>query len=272
MRSKWQFVLSMAIFGSIGLFVRYIDLPASTIAMLRGLIGSLFLFVVMLAMKQKLNWAEIKRNLAFLVLSSVALSGNWIFLFMAFKHTTLSNAVLCYYFAPVFLMVLAKLVLKEPIAPAKVFCIGCAMLGIFLIVGSGRRASAEYHHYVGIACGLMAAAFYAGLMTLNKFIKNLTGLETTLMQLGMTTLILLPYVLLVEKVGTFQVAPRAVVLILVLGLLHTGIGFYLFFSGMQRLKGQTIAVLSYTDPLTALILSILVLREPMTIAQAWAGR
>ena len=251
--------------------MRLIDLPASAIAMLRGLVGSLFLFMVILALKQKLDWIEIRRNRVFLVLSSVALSGNWIFLFMAFKHTTISNAVLCYYFAPVFLMLLSRVVLKESIPVLKIFCIACALLGIFLIVSSGRRGSIEPQHYVGITCGLMAAAFYAGLMTLNKFIRNLTGLETTMMQLGMTTLILTPYVFLVEKVGTFHVSAGAMVLILVLGLLHTGIGFYLFFAGMQRLKGQTIALLSYTDPLTALTLSILVLREPMTLAQVLGG-
>jgi RarD protein len=264
-------MLSMAIFGSIGLFVRTLELPSSAIAMLRGLVGSLALFVVILAMKRKLNWAEIKRNWLFLTLSSMALSCNWIFLFQAFKNTTIANAVLCYYFAPVFLMVLSKIVLKEHLSLAKVCCIAFAMLGISFIVSGGRHGSAGYHHYVGIACGLMAAAFYASLMTLNKFIKNMTGIETTMMQLGLTTLILVPYVFIVEKPGAFHFSPTSIVLILILGVLHTGIGFYLFFAGMQRLNGQTIAVLSYADPLTALVLSTLLLREPLTVAQILGG-
>ena len=112
MKSKFSFLLSMIIFGTIGIFVRYIDLSSSEIALLRGLIGSLFLITVMFIMKKKISWAYVKGNALILLLSSIALGGNWIFFFQAYKHTTISNAVLSYYFAPVFVLILSPLVLK----------------------------------------------------------------------------------------------------------------------------------------------------------------
>ena len=109
MTSKIQFLLSMIIFGTIGVFVRYIDLSSSEIALVRGFIGSLFLTTVMFIMKKKISWAMVKVNAVVIVLSSIALGGNWIFFFEAIKHTTLSNATLSYYFAPVIVLILSPL-------------------------------------------------------------------------------------------------------------------------------------------------------------------
>src|SRR4051794_40089313 len=116
MKFKIQFLLSMIIFGTIGIFIRYIDLSSSEIALLRSLIGSLFLIIVMLMIKKKISWALVKVNALCLLFSSIALGGNWIFLFQAYKHTTISNAALSYYFAPVFVMILSPLVLKEKLS------------------------------------------------------------------------------------------------------------------------------------------------------------
>lgn len=271
MKARFQFILSMALFGSIGLVVRHIHLPSSEIALLRGLIGSLFLFLALIAMKQELHWALLKKNAKFIIISSCALSGNWIFLFQAFKHTTIANAVLCYYFAPVFLILLSRLVLGERISLRKAACIACALLGIGFIVNHGRAGAGGHQHLLGIASGLAAAAMYAILMVTNKFIRNLGGLETTLAQLGLTTLLLFPCVLVAGDLRPFAVASPMFLWVFVLGLVHTGIGFHLFFSGMRHLAGQTIAALSYVDPLTALVLSALILKEPLTLLQMAGG-
>jgi len=257
----------MAIFGSIGIFVRFIDLPASEIAMFRGIIGSLFLGLIVLSSSRKVRWQSIRTNFMILLLSSIALGGNWIFLFQAFKNTSISNAVLCYYFAPVFLILLSNIILKEKMESRKVLCIALATIGMAFIVNHGRAHSDHQHHLLGIAFGLLAAALYATLMMLNKFIKNLTGLETTLVQLSMASLVLMPYVLLVEGYQAFPPLAAMGGLLPILGILHTGVGFLLFFSGMQPLKGQTIAALSYVDPVTAVLLSTLLFGEHLTLGQ-----
>ncbi|MFB6469500.1 DMT family transporter [Cytobacillus sp. Hz8] len=271
MKSKIQFLLSMIIFGTIGVFVRYIDLSSSEIALLRGLIGSLFLITVMFMVKKKVSWAMVKVNALFLLFSSIALGGNWIFLFQAYKHTTISNTTLSYYFAPVFVMILSPFVLKEKLSTKKIICIGVAMLGMLLIVGNSGVSTSGLDDLIGIGYGLMAAVFYASLMLLNKFIKNMDGLEITLIQLGTASLLLMPYVFFTEKLSILEVTSSSIPFILILGIVHTGIGFLLFFSGMQKLKGQSIASLSYIDPITSLVISAGVLQEPMTFVQMLGG-
>ncbi|MEK5215773.1 DMT family transporter [Psychrobacillus sp. FSL H8-0487] len=271
MKSKIQFLLSMIIFGTIGVFVRYIDLSSSEIALLRGLIGSMFLTTVMFLMKKKISWAIVRVNALILLLSSISLGGNWIFLFQAFKHTTLSNATLSYYFAPVIVLIVSPFVLKEKLSVKKIICIAVAMLGMLFIVGNGGVNTSGLNDLIGIGYGLMAAVLYASLMLLNKFIKNMDGLETTVLQLGTATILLMPYVFFTEGFGILEVSSSSIPFILILGVIHTGIGFLLFFSGMQKLKGQSIAALSYADPITSLVISALILQEQMTFVQILGG-
>lgn len=271
MKSKVQFLLSMIIFGTIGVFVRHIDLSSSQIALLRSLIGSLFLITIMFMMKKKISWELVKTNAVFLLLSSIALGGNWILLFQAYRHTTISNAALSYYFAPVFVMILSPLVLKEKLSTKKIICIGIAMLGMLLIVGSRGVGASGFDDLLGIGYGLLAAACYASLMLVNKFIKNMDGLETTVIQLGMAALLLMPYVFFTEKFNISEVSSSSILFIVILGIIHTGIGFLLFFSGMKKLKGQSIAVLSYVDPITSLVISAVILQESMTFVQLLGG-
>ncbi|ODG93243.1 MULTISPECIES: DMT family transporter [Bacillaceae] len=271
MKSKIQFLLSMVIFGTIGVFIRYIDLASSEIALLRGLIGSLFLITYMLIGKKKISWASIKNNIYIFLLSSITLGGNWIFLFQAYKYTTVSNAALSYYFAPVIVLILSPLVLKEILSTKKLICIVIAIFGMLLVVASGGLGTARLEDFIGIGYGLLAAVFYASLMLLNKFIKNMGDLEITLIQLGTASLLLIPYVFITEGFGILDVSVSSIPFIIILGIVHTGIGFLLFFSGMQKLNGQSIAALSYVDPITSLLISTVFLHEKMTIVQMIGG-
>ncbi|WP_430742819.1 DMT family transporter [Bacillus atrophaeus] len=270
MKSKIQFILSMIIFGTMGLVVRYIDLSSSETALLSSSIGCLFLMFVFMMMKKTIPWKLVKANAYILFLSGIALGGNWIFLYQSYDHTTLTNATLGYYFAPVFVMILSPFVLKEQLSVKKMVCIGVAIIGMLLIVGNGISASGT-DDLLGIFFGLVAAAFYAALMLLNKFIHHMGRLEITIIQLGLTALLLLPYVFFTEGFGIFGVSRASVPFIIILGIVNTGIGFWLFFSGMQKLKGQSIAMLSYVDPFVAILISAIILQEQMTIVQMLGG-
>ncbi|MFF2858030.1 DMT family transporter, partial [Peribacillus sp. NPDC058002] len=183
MKSNIQFILSMIIFGTIGLVQRYIDLSSSETALLSSSIGCLFLMFVFFMLKNSISWKSVKTNASTLFLSGIALGGNWIFLYQSYDYTTITNATLGYYFAPVFVMVLSPIILKEKLPIKKIVCIGLAILGMLLIVGNGISASGE-GDLLGIFFGLVAAAFYAALMLLNKFIQNMAKLEITMIQLG----------------------------------------------------------------------------------------
>lgn len=267
MKSKTYFISSMVIFGTIGVFVRYIELVPSVIALIRGFIGGLFLLNVIIFTKQRMSCQKIKKNIPVLLLSSFALSANWVFLFQAYKHTTIANATLSYYFAPVFVIAMSPVVLKENFSLKNAVYIGIAILGLFLIVQNRDNGGAEYNHLLGIFYGVIAAAFYATLILTNKFINNMTGLETTFLQLSFATVILIPYVFVIEEIHLFQITAFSLICIIILGIIHTGVGFYLFFSGMKDLRGQSIATLSYVDPMTSLFTSIIILGEHMTLLQ-----
>ncbi|MCP1493076.1 drug/metabolite transporter (DMT)-like permease [Peribacillus frigoritolerans] len=270
MKYKIQFILSMIIFGTMGLVVKYIDLSSSETALLSSSTGCLFLVFVFFVMKKSIQWKLVKVNASTLFLSAVALGGNWVFLYQSYDHTTLANATLGYYFAPVFVMVLSPFVLKELLPIKKIVCIGVAILGMLLIIGNGISASGK-DDLLGILFGLVAAAFYAALMLLNKFIQNMGMLEITIIQLGTTALLLFPYVLFTEGFGILGVSRSSIPFIILLGVVNTGIGFWLFFSGMLKLKGQSIAMLSYVDPFVAILISAVILQEKMTIIQIIGG-
>ncbi|WP_199617578.1 DMT family transporter [Paenibacillus alkalitolerans] len=267
MKEKIYFVLSMIIFGAVGVFAKYIELSSSEIALLMSLIGSLLLFIVCVLTKIKVSWHNMKKNALALLLASISLSGNWIFLFQSYKETTIANAALSYYFAPVLVIVMSPIVLKEKLSLKKVLCVCAALFGLILILQSGR-SDEHGNHLLGIVYGLIAATFYAILTITNKFIRNMNGIEITFSQLLLSSVLLIPYLFITEeKLGLFQISSNSVILILILGILHTGVGFYLFFSGMKGLEGQSIAILSYVDPLTSLLISALVIGERMTLVQ-----
>ena len=272
MRGQSKLILVMLIFGSIGLFVKNIDLSSSEIALLRGIIGSVFLLGVSLLVKTKVSWEALKGNRLLLILSGATLGFNWIFLFESYRYTTISNATISYYFAPVFVMVLAPFILKEKLTAKKVGCIVAAMAGLFLVVFNGEGVTANTSdHAVGILYGLLAASLYAGVILMNKFITNLSGYETTFIQLIVASIVMLPYVTIQEGLNFSGITGQSLLLILIVGIIHTGLAYYLYFAAIKELKGETIALLSYIDPIFAVGLSVLFLKEGMSISQAIGG-
>jgi drug/metabolite transporter (DMT)-like permease len=270
--AKIKIVTAMLIFGSIGVFVKNTNLSSSEIAFLRGIIGSLFLVAASLIIKQKISWQALKANLVLLLVSGAAIGVNWIFLFQSYKYTTVSNATLSYYFAPVFVMIAAPFILKEKWTVAKAVCIVMAMAGLFLVVNTGASSTqGSYNHPVGILYGLSAAALYACVMIINKFIKNLSGFETTLIQLMTAAIVLLPYVLWKDNLSFSGVKTSTILIILILGIVHTGIAYFLYFTSFRDLKGQTIAVLSYIDPISAVVFASIFLGEGMGLVQILGG-
>jgi RarD protein len=271
MKGKFKIITVMLVFGSIGAFVKNINLSSSQIALLRGVIGSLFLVCASFVIKQKLSLKSIKENIVLLVLSGGAIGFNWIFLFQSYKYTTISNATLSYYFAPIFVIILAPFVLKEKLTPLKIACIITAMSGLFLVVNIGSSAGGSYNHLVGVLYGLSAAVLYASVILMNKFIKDLSGFETTLVQLMMASLVILPYVFINDGLNFSGINSSSIILILVVGIVHTGIAYFVYFTSLKELKGQTIAVLSYIDPISAVIIAAIFLGESMSITQIIGG-
>lgn len=270
MKGIIPFVASMIIFSTIGVVVREIDLASSERALMSSALGCFFLAIVFVLQKRRLQWQMIVKKLPLLLLCSVALSGNWIFLYASYDYTTIANATLGYYFAPVFALMLAPFVLKEQLSKKKIYCILLAIVGLLLVVTGGHSEHAT-NHVLGIGLSIVAALFYATLLLLTQRITQLDRLACTTLQLGLAALLLAPYVLLTEGVAMFSMSSENIPFLLTLGIVNTGIGFWLFFSGIEHLNTQRSAVLSYVDPLATIILSVFFLQEPMTLVQSAGG-
>lgn len=259
-----QYLLAMTIFGTIGLFVKYIDLPSTVIALSRGALGTLFLLIVLKLLTRKLNLQTIKANFKHLVIAGVALGLNWIFLFEAYRLTSIATATLAYYMAPIILILLSPLVLHERVSLGKWLCVICALFGMSLI--SGVWSGTDNVAFEGISMGLIAACFYAGVVINNKFLKGLDPYDSSIVQLAVAAVVLLPYVLFSVDFGSLSVTSQTIALTLAVGIIHTGVAYWLYFSAIPKLEAARIAIFSYIDPAIAILLSVFVLMEPITTA------
>lgn len=270
--SKFKIIVSMIIWGSIGIFVREINLSSLQVAFLRAFIGSIFLLFVSLTRREKFNKSLIKKNIIYLIISGIFLGLNWFLLFQAMSFTTISNAVLSYYFAPVFIVIFSSFLFKEKITVKNIVCLLLSLLGLFIIMKSnGESGLNDFNHLKGIIYGLSGAVIYAFVVMLNKYIKGLSGLHTTLIQLLVSTLVLLPFIFSSKEVILGALQGRSLVFILTLGVVHTGIAYLLYFSSINNLKGKSIAILSYLDPIVAVITAFIFLGESMGLVQILGG-
>lgn len=259
-----QYLLAMTIFGTIGLFVKFIELPSTVIALSRGALGTLFLLLVLKLLKRRINTASVKSNFKHLVIAGVALGLNWIFLFEAYRLTSVATATLAYYMAPIILILLSPILLHERIPLGKWICVICALFGMSLI--SGVWEGSENITSDGITMGLIAACFYASVVINNKFLKGLDPYDSSIVQLAVAAIVLLPYVLFTVDFSVLKPDTTTIGFTLAVGILHTGVAYWLYFSALPKLEAARIAIFSYIDPAIAILLSVFVLMEPMTTA------
>ena len=263
--SKIKVASSMFIFGTIGIFVRYIPLPSSIIAMMRAFIGTAVLLLVLALSRSKMDFAAIKKNLVKLAFSSTMMAINWILLFEAYRFTTVATATLCYYMSPIILVALSPFFFKEKLTAKKLICIGAALLGMIFVSGVIGGGGIKLSEMKGIVMGLLAACFYASVVITNKTIKGLPSFDRTIMQLAIAAVVMLPYNALTGAFAGIELNTLVVVMMIIVGVIHTGLAYWMYFGSMEHLKSQTLAILSYVDPVVAVLLSALLLREPMRV-------
>ncbi len=268
-RAKLLLSLSMIIFGTIGVFSRNIAVTSGELALYRAVLASVLIGGYFLISRQKIDFKAIKKELLLLLFSGMAMGVNWILLFEAYKHTTISAATLSYYFAPVIVTVVCPIFFREKLGKKQLLCFIMSTLGLILIIGFEGMGGGN--HVLGILLGLGAAVFYATVILLNKFIKNVEGIHRTFLQFLAAIVILVPYVLLSGDLQIGRLDGKGWVCLLTVGLIHTGITYCMYFSALKELKGQEIAILSYLDPLVAVAISFFVLGEDMTILQLIGG-
>ena len=266
---RFMLITSMTIFGTLGLFVRNIPVSSGELALYRAVLAAILIAGYLLLSGQKISFSNMKKEVPLLLASGVAMGINWILLFEAYKYTTVSVATLSYYFAPVIVTVVCPILFREKLTAKQIVCFAMSTLGLVMITGIGEVGRGN--DFIGILFGLGAAVFYATVVLLNKFIKNVEGIHRTFLQFLAAIIILIPYVAMTSGVSLGTLNPIGWINLLIVGLVHTGITYCMYFSSLKELPGQKAAILSYIDPLVAVLISVTILGESMTLWQVVGG-
>ena len=263
-KARLQLIFTMLLFGTIGTLSRYIDMPSSVIALGRAFFSVLTIILILALRRQKLDWDDIKRNIGWLTLSSVFMCCNWVCQFEAFKYTTIAVSTLCYYMQPVFYILAAAIVIKEKLSPRKLVCVAVAFCGMIFVSGV-LQTGFHISELKGVLFGIAGGFFYAMVVLINKYMKDISPVNTTIMQMALVSLIMLPYSAATGGLAAARVTTVGIICLIVLGALHTGIAYIIYFDAVNKLSAQTVGILSYIDPVEAVLLSAFFLKEPLTI-------
>lgn len=266
---RLMITLSMVVFGTIALFVKNISVSSAELALYRAVLASALIGVYLLITGNKIEFSKIKRSLILLLFSGAAMGMNWILLFEAYRYTTVSAATLSYYFAPVIVTVVCPIIFHEKLTKKQVLCFVMSTVGLILITGTGGSGSGTDH--IGILLGLGAAVLYATVVTVNKFIKDVDGIQRTFLQFTAAMITLAPYVAFTSGFSLSGLDGKGWLLLLTVGVFHTGITYCMYFTALRDVPGQKAAILSYIDPLVAVIISVTLLEETMTWEQVIGG-
>lgn len=264
-KAKIKNITAMLIYGTIGIFVKNIPLSSGVIAFCRGIIGVCFLFVFISLQGRKIDFKTVKNNIVLLIMSGTFIGFNWILLFEAYNYTTVSVATLCYYMQPVFVTLLSPVVLKEKLTPLKTVAVFISLIGMVFVSGVIQNATLHFSGIKGIAFGIGAAVLYSCVVLLNKHMKNISSYDMTVFQLFFASVTILPYILITEDISAICLSANNIAMLFILGIVHTGIAYALYFDSLKKLKAQTCAIFSYVDPVFAIVLSAVVLDENLDI-------
>lgn len=269
-RSRLMLISAMAIFGTLAPFVRNIGVSSAELALFRAVLAASLIGIFLLATGRKIPVKNLKKELLLLMCSGASMAVNWILLFEAYKYTTVAIATLSYYFAPVLVTVASAFLFREKLGKKQIFCFIMSTVGLIIVTGITNLGSGS-NNAVGILFGLGAAVLYAVCILLNKAIKGIGGIQRTFLQFLAAIAVMIPYVSLSGGVSLEAMNGLGWVCLLVVGLVHTGITYCLYFTAVEHIPGQEVAILSYIDPLVAVVIGILVLGEPLTLPQLIGG-
>ncbi|WP_297433144.1 EamA family transporter, partial [uncultured Cetobacterium sp.] len=269
MNSKLKIIISMIAFGTISIFVKGITLPSSEIAFYRAIIALLVLSIFMIFNREYFQIESLKNNWFKLFISGLAIGFNWIFLFEAYNYTSVAVATLCYYFAPIVVVVASSIIFKEKLSLKQILCFLGSTTGLIFIIS--YSTGTEKSDVKGILFGLGAALLYSTVILLNKSMKDINGISRTVFQFAAAVMTLMPYVGITSGFNIYSLSNLGLINLFILGAFHTGIVYVLYFSSISKLKGQEVAIFSYLDPLVAVLISILWFGETITSIQLIGG-
>jgi len=262
-----KFIIAIVLYGTIGLFLRYVSIPSEFVVLCRGIIGSAFIFIYLKLTDRHVDIISIKNSALWLILSGICLGLNWGFLFAAYMHTTIAIASLCNYTAPLIIILITPLVFHDPLNKMKLPYVAAAFIGIILVSGVWEGATGNLS---GVLLGLASALCFVGIVICNRKVKDVSAFDKAMVQLVVSALTILPYVLFKNYNVNVNLDIKSMLIVFMLGVVQTGVAYCFYFSGLGSLPVQTIVVLGYLEPVVSVICSSIFLHESMS-AISWLG-
>jgi drug/metabolite transporter (DMT)-like permease len=169
--------------------------------------------------------------------------------------------------APLIVILISPFALHEPLSKRKLPFVAMAFIGIVLVSGV---LGGETGNFSGVIMGLLAAAAFVVIVICNRKIHDIPSLDKSIIQLAVSALTILPYVLVKNHDASLHLDTRSLLIILMLGVIHTGFAYILYFSAMHNLPVTTFAVIGYLEPVVSVLCSAFFLHEAMGPA-GWIG-
>ena len=256
-----MYILSLLIFGTNGIFVSHISLASNQIVLMRTLIGGILLTCLVLFLGG-FDIDHLRRERIPLLLGGAALGLNWVALFEAYRLLNVSLATLIYYVGPIIVLLFSPILFREKLTGRKLVSVIIVGIGLICIRGSVVVIGMNS---LGLLCAAFSALFYAALIVFNKQISYTSGMQTAAIELDVAFFVVLVYTLCTS--GLPHLTGNDLPYIVVIGFINTGLAYLLYFSGLQKLSGQSVALISYIDPVSALLFSAILLHEVMAPVQ-----
>lgn len=259
-KSFLQYLAALLLFGSNGIVASRIALSSYEIVLLRSGIGCVVLAALFVLRRQRFTCLQHRRELADIALSGAAMGASWMCLYEGYVRIGVSMASLLYYCGPVIVMALSPLLFHERLTWLKLVGFAAVFAGVLLINGSVRGSTMNAG---GLLCGAAGAVLFAVMVTTNKRAEHIAGMENALLQMLFGFLTAAIFVGIRNHGFALTIRPGDWIWIAVLGVVNTGLGCYGYFSAMNRLPVQTVAVCGYLEPLSAVVFAAVLLRETM---------
>src|SRR3990172_10879109 len=160
MNNYLKIIAAMLIWSTWGIIIRWLELPAVVVLFYSSLIAS-FTVPVVLSMRGELDLSGISEAWWLFALLAVSSVTNNVSYFYSMAHTSVSNAVFTHYTAPLFVAVLAPLMIAERLLKVTLVSLPIAVVGLVMIVLSEGGLRTSSGDMSGIAAGMLSGIAYA---------------------------------------------------------------------------------------------------------------
>lgn len=256
-------IIAQFIFGTAGVITKSAALPATFVTMCRGAMGFVFLLILYKLMGIKIDLKAIRQNLLLLVITGASLAMHWILMYESYAYTTVATTSLVFYTAPIFVIVASPFVLGEKMTLKKFACVATALIGLSLVSGFWQAGFSGGRELIGVGLALLAALLYTCEVFLCKKLKDISSYDVTIVNMIMIFIVSAANAFFRVDMGDINFTVKSIVLLAVLCSINTAVAYVLYFGAFKVMPSQRVAILTYISPVVSVLLSALILREPL---------